>query len=105
MFKGLPKVEEMYDGGYTAGGITQQGPFFTAWRPWFAWRPVRMLNGQLTRGRRIYRRAYEKTYVNHDDWTRYQYGSLLDVLKNEPTLSEGQVPPKPAPPFKGLQDG
>ena len=82
MIKGLPKVQEMYDGGYTAGGIRKEGPFFTAWKPWFAWRPVRMLNGQLTWGRRIYRRAYEKTYVNHDDWTRYQYGSLLDVIAN-----------------------
>lgn len=77
------QLREMYEGGtYTAGGITQQGPFFTPWKQWFAWRPVRTLSGELAWMRKIYRRAYEKTYVNHDDWTRYQYGSLLDVIAN-----------------------
>ena len=44
------------------------------------------VRGQRVWLRRIYRRAYEKTYVTYDDWTHYQYGSLLDVLANPDQL-------------------
>lgn len=73
----------MYDGGtYTSGGIVQNGPFFHPWKKWFAWRPVKLNNGSWCWGQMIFRRAYEKTYVNYDDWTRYQYGTLFDVIAN-----------------------
>ena len=62
--------------------LRQEQQLFSPWRTWFAWRPVRTVAGQLVWLRKIYRRAYEKDYVTHDDWTRYQYGSLLDVIAN-----------------------
>ena len=75
------QLREMYDGGgYTAGGVMKQGPFFKPWKKWFAWRPVKLNDGSLCWGKMIYRRAYEKTYVNYDDWTQYQYGTLFDVI-------------------------
>lgn len=67
-----------------------------AWQEWFAWRPIKM-KGKYVWLKKIYRRCIN-TYVDHDDWTRYEYGTIFDALKNEPTINVGQVPPKPAPP-------
>jgi len=74
------------------------------WEEWFAWRPVKLLDGNRVWLKKIYRRCIN-TYVDHDDWQRYEYGTIFDVLKNEPTIHLGQEPPKPASTFKGLQDG
>ena len=75
------QLREMYDGGgYTSGGITQYGPYFLPWKKWFAWRPVKLKSGAWCWGKMVYRRAYEKTYLTHDDWTQYQYGTLFDVI-------------------------
>lgn len=52
------------------------------WKSWFAWRPVRV-RGQWIWLKKIYRKAMPKTYVNHDDWTTYEYGDIFDVLKND----------------------
>ena len=51
------------------------------WKSWFAWRPVRV-KGQWCWLKKVYRKEIPKTYVNHDDWTRYEYGDVFDVLKN-----------------------
>lgn len=50
------------------------------WRIWFAWRPVYTVNNERVWGKRVYRRKIN-TYVDHDDWTRYEYGNIFDVLK------------------------
>lgn len=73
------------------------------WQEWFAWRPVKV-NGKRVWLKRVFRRCVN-TYVDHDDWKRYEYGTAFDAIRNEPTTYVGQVPPKPAAPFKGLQDG
>ncbi len=49
------------------------------WKPWFAWRPVK-LKGRRVWFKKIYRRKIN-TYVDHDDWARYEYGDMFDVLK------------------------
>lgn len=51
------------------------------WVKWFAWRPVKV-NGKHVWFRSVYRRPIPKTYATYDDWTRYEYGSLFDVIKD-----------------------
>ena len=52
------------------------------WTPWFAWRPVKDLRGKWHWLENIYRKA-GNTYVDHDNWTWYYYGTIFDVLENE----------------------
>jgi hypothetical protein len=52
------------------------------WKLWFAWRPVKLLDGDRVWCKRIYRRSIN-TYVDNEDWRRYEYGTLFNVLKNE----------------------
>lgn len=49
------------------------------WKPWFAWRPV-TIKGKRIWMKRVYRRKIN-TYVDHDDWSRYEYGDMFDILK------------------------
>ena len=51
------------------------------WKPWFAWRPVQ-LHGKRVWMKKIYRRCIN-TYVDMDDWKRYEYGNIFDVIKSE----------------------
>lgn len=53
---------------------------FMPWSKWFAWYPVRV------HGKRIwltmtYRRCIN-TYVDMDNWSRYEYGTIFDVLQD-----------------------
>ena len=74
------------------------------WQEWFAWRPVKV-KGKRVWLKKVFRRCIN-TYVDHDDWKRYEYGTAFDVIRGDTTTAHvGQVPPKPAPAFKGLQDG
>lgn len=50
------------------------------WKPWFAWRPVKIRGGKVWL-RTIYRRSIN-TYVDYEDWTRYEYGTIFDVIKD-----------------------
>jgi hypothetical protein len=50
------------------------------WHIWFAWRPVKTVTGERVWLKKVYRRCIN-TYVDHDDWTRYEYGNIFDVLK------------------------
>ena len=52
------------------------------WHPYFTWRPVRDRHGHWHWLRRVYRREIFNTYVNMDDWTRYEYGTVFDVLRD-----------------------
>lgn len=56
---------------------TEVGP----WKSWFAWRPV-PLHGRRVWLKKIYRRKIN-TYVDHDNWARYEYGTIFDILKDE----------------------
>lgn len=53
----------------------QVGP----WQEWFAWRPVKV-HGERVWFKTILRRCIN-TYVDHDDWERYEYGNIFDALK------------------------
>ena len=48
------------------------------WRKWFAWRPV-TVHGNRVWLKTVYRRKIN-TYVDMDDWARYEYGTIFDVL-------------------------
>lgn len=53
-----------------------------AWEEWFSWRPVKDIHGKWHWLETIYRKV-SNTYVDHDDWTRYYYGTIFDILENE----------------------
>ncbi len=62
----------------------QQGPVARKtvthpWKAWFAWRPVK-IKGKNIWMKKVYRRKIN-TYVDMEDWTRYEYGDMFDVLK------------------------
>jgi len=48
------------------------------WKQWFAWYPVKV-HGKRTWLKTIYRRKIN-TYVDMEDWARYEYGTIFDVL-------------------------
>lgn len=50
------------------------------WKPWFAWRPVTVKDKRVWL-KKIYRRKIN-TYVDMEDWSRYEYGTIFDVLKD-----------------------
>lgn len=52
------------------------------WVKWFAWYPVK-INNNIEWFKYVYRQEIPKTYVTYDDWTRYNYGTIFDVLKDE----------------------
>ena len=94
----------MWDGVDTGMYIPRKQEF-APWAEWYAWRPVKM-KGKYVWLKKIYRRCIN-TYVDHDDWKRYEYGTAFDVIRNDsPIGNVGQVPPKPAPPSgPGYHDG
>ena len=48
------------------------------WQKWFAWYPVK-IHGKRTWLKTVYRRSIF-SYVDMDDWERYEYGTLFDVI-------------------------
>lgn len=74
------------------------------WQEWFAWRPVKV-KGKRVWLKKVFRRCIN-TYVDHDDWTRYEYGTAFDVIKGDSAQTfVGQEPTQSTPAFKGQQDG
>lgn len=49
------------------------------WEKWFAWYPIKV-NNKIVWLKTIYRRSIF-SYVDMDDWQRYEYGTLFDILK------------------------
>lgn len=49
------------------------------WKKWFAWRPVN-IHEQRVWLKTVYRRRIN-TYVDHDNWSRYEYGTIFDLIK------------------------
>lgn len=54
----------------------EKGP----WKEFYAWRPVKV-NGKWVWLKTVYRR-WINTYVDMDNWTRYEYGTAFDILKD-----------------------
>lgn len=48
------------------------------WEQWFAWYPVKVHN-KLVWLKTVYRRSIH-SYADLDDWQRYEYGTLFDVI-------------------------
>ena len=74
VFKQMEKVMDDVQQGPVARKIET-----TPWKPWFAWRPVKIKNKRIWM-KKVYRRCIN-TYVDHDNWKRYEYGDMFDVLK------------------------
>lgn len=51
------------------------------WEPWYAWRPVRTVSGQVVWLDTVYR-CIGNDYVDYEDWRWYHYGNTFDVLRN-----------------------
>ena len=62
-----PGVDELLAGGHK-------------WESWYAWKPVKDIHGQWHWLSKIYR-LHGNTYVDHDNWNWYHYGTVFDVLK------------------------
>lgn len=63
---------------YDSGGVYRKREVGD-WIKWFAWRPVN-IHGQQVWLKTVYRRRIN-TYVDHDDWSRYEYGTIFDLIK------------------------
>jgi hypothetical protein len=48
------------------------------WQEFYAWRPVKV-HGKWVWLETVYRRCIN-TYVDMDNWKRYEYGTIFDVL-------------------------
>lgn len=49
-----------------------------SWEKWFAWYPVKVHNNRVWL-KTVYRRRII-SYVYMDDWKRYEYGTIFDVI-------------------------
>ncbi len=75
MFKQMDQIFKEAEKIKNVARKTEVGP----WKEWFAWRPVKIKNKRIWM-KKVYRRSIN-TYVDQDDWTRYEYGDIFDVLK------------------------
>lgn len=48
------------------------------WEKWFAWYPVKVHSKRVWL-KTVYRRSIH-SYADLDDWQRYEYGTLFDVM-------------------------
>lgn len=60
------------------GGFVARRIVYMPWKKWFAWYPV-IVHEKRTWLKTVYRRKIN-TYVDMDDWARYEYGTIFDVL-------------------------
>ena len=68
----------MYDSGVSQGPVARK-IIIHPWQQWFAWRPVK-IHGKRIWLKTVYRRCIN-TYVDYDDWERWEYGDVFDMLK------------------------
>ena len=71
----------MFDAGVQAGPVARKITT-SPWSPWFAWKPVDTVGNKRVWFKKIYRRVVN-TYVDFDDWKRYEYGTMFDVIKGD----------------------
>ncbi len=74
VFKQVDKIMDQVQQGPVARKIE-----IMPWKEWFAWRPVK-IKGKRIWLKKVYRRKIN-TYVDYEDWARYEYGDIFDVLK------------------------
>ena len=67
--------------GFVNGQYVARKIIKGAWRPWFAWHPVK-IQGRRVWMTTVYRRTID-TYVDTNFWQRYEYGTLFDVIKGD----------------------
>ena len=79
VFKEMEKVFNQIDKRMEEALASANESYKAPWEPWFAWRPVK-IKGNRVWLKKVYRRK-TNTYVNYDDWSRYEYGDMFDVLK------------------------
>jgi hypothetical protein len=79
VFKRMDKIFEDMD--RVTGNVARKTEV-SPWKQWFAWRPVVLLNGERVWLKKVFRRCIN-TYVDMDNWKRYEYGSLFDVIKGD----------------------
>ena len=65
--------------GFRSSGYVARKIEKGAWQKWFAWHPVK-IHGRCIWLKTVYRRCIN-TYVDFDDWSRYEYGTIFDLLK------------------------
>lgn len=70
------KVEKMLSDAEFIARKQEVGP----WKEWFAWRPVKV-KGKRVWLKKVVRRCIN-TYVDHDNWKRYEYGTIFDAIKD-----------------------
>jgi len=70
-FNPAPKYKTWND--YVARKIVK-----SPWEKWFAWYPVKVHNKRVWL-KTVYRRKIN-TYVDMEDWTRYEYGTVFEIL-------------------------
>ena len=80
VFKDMNKVFEAMDKRMDEILAGAAESYKAPWTKWFAWRPM-TVNGKRTWLKVIYRRRLN-TYVDYDNWSRYEYGTIFDVLKD-----------------------
>ena len=49
------------------------------WEKWFAWYPVKVHSKRVWL-KTVYRRSVH-SYADMDDWQRYEYGTIFDLIK------------------------
>lgn len=52
----------------------------SSWEKWFAWRPIKMQHKKVWL-KYVYRRSFI-SYFDLDNHVHYEYGTLIDVLRN-----------------------
>jgi len=70
---------ELYDGANWMV-VAESKPKPNPWRQWYAWYPVRV-HGRWKWLTTVYRYK-TNTYVNHDDWAVYEYGTIFDAIRD-----------------------
>lgn len=68
-----------YNTAPQAGGYVARKIDYMPWKKWFAWYPVKVRDKTVW-FKTVYRRCIN-TYVDMDNWSRYEYGDVFDVLK------------------------
>lgn len=54
--------------------------FNPKWQPWYAWRPVRTIRGEVVWFTEVFR-CVGNDYVDYEEWRWYHYGDIIDVLR------------------------
>ena len=86
VFKQMDDVFKQVDKKMEEAFNAQQAEPRKPWEQWFAWRPVRV-NGKFKWMKKVFRREIPKDYSNYDDWTRYEYGTVFDAIRDSGTNS------------------